>query len=199
MITFEQVMAWKPCYSQEQVEELFAEREVLTLEDVFNLDISPAHRLWVLLREELISAPVLHEFACRVAEQALALRTNPDPQSVAAIATKRAWLRGEIDEEQLSEAREAVRCVVGDACAAVHTHVGRSLAYYASSATAELAARDAADYANMYVRAAAKYAAKAAVTTDAGFADIILAVETACIAQLELLQTLLKETAQETA
>ena len=48
--------------------------------------------------------PVLHEFACRCAEDALAVAGTPDPRSVAAIAAKRAWLRGEIDDEGVDTA-----------------------------------------------------------------------------------------------
>jgi hypothetical protein len=50
---------------------------------------------------------VLHEFACDVAEEALALAGNPDPRSVASIAAKRAWLRGEISDSELDAARDA--------------------------------------------------------------------------------------------
>ena len=45
---------------------------------------------------------VLHEFACLCAEDALALDENPDPRSIAAIAAKRAWLAGELDNKGLA-------------------------------------------------------------------------------------------------
>lgn len=50
---------------------------------------------------------VLHEFACRVAEDALSRVDKPDPRSVAAIAAKRAWMRGEIDDDSLCFAKAA--------------------------------------------------------------------------------------------
>lgn len=50
---------------------------------------------------------ILHEFACWCAEQALKLVDDPDPRSVAAIDAKRAWLRGEIDDDELAAARAA--------------------------------------------------------------------------------------------
>lgn len=50
-----------------------------------------------------------HEFACWCAEQALALINNPDPRLFAAVEAKRAWLRGEIDDNQLAAARVAAR------------------------------------------------------------------------------------------
>ena len=52
-------------------------------------------------------APVLHGFACRCAEDALSVAGTPDPRSVAAIAAKRAWLRGEINDEGLAAAGAA--------------------------------------------------------------------------------------------
>ena len=50
---------------------------------------------------------VLHEMACLCAEQALASIPNPDPRSIAAIKAKRAWVRGEITDVELTAARDA--------------------------------------------------------------------------------------------
>ena len=58
---------------------------------------------------------VLHEFACRCAEDALALVDDPDPRSVAAIAAKRQWMRGEITDEELRAAWEGASHAAGDA------------------------------------------------------------------------------------
>ena len=49
----------------------------------------------------------LHEFACRCAEDALALIKNPDPRTIAAIEAKRKWVRGEITDQDLAAARNA--------------------------------------------------------------------------------------------
>ena len=49
----------------------------------------------------------LHEMACWSAERTLELIKNPDPRSVAAIAAKRAWVRGEITDKKLDAARDA--------------------------------------------------------------------------------------------
>jgi hypothetical protein len=188
MITLDQVMAWEGCYPQERIEELFAGRKVLTIEDVFNLDIPAEHKLWVLLREELIPAPVLHEFACRMAEQALQLISDPDPRSVAAIAAKRAWLKGEITNEQLSEAREAAYYAAYATAMSTTSVAANTAANTAARAAAWSTAKDAG-------RAAAWSAVGGAGRVAAGVADY----RTACNSQLELLQTLLKETSQETA
>jgi hypothetical protein len=188
MITIEQVMSWEPCYPQERVEELFAGREVLTIEDVFNLDIPAEHKLWVLLREELIPAPVLHEFACRVAEQTLALLTNPDPRSVAAIAAKRAWLKGEITAEQLREARQAAWTAAEFSAITAAWPAVRFAAYYAADTAASAVAR-----------ATARSAAEVTTIVAVMFADESADYRAACNSQLELLKTLIKETSQETA
>lgn len=68
---------------------------------------------------------ILHEFACRVAEQTLAKIDNPDPRSLAAIEAKRKWMRGEISDKELYAAQDA--------------------AWYAALSAAQYAARDAAE------------------------------------------------------
>lgn len=59
---------------------------------------------------------VLHEFSCLVAERALAGAAAAgqvlDPRLTAAVAAKRAWLRGEISDEALDGAREGAWDVV---------------------------------------------------------------------------------------
>jgi hypothetical protein len=107
-ITIKDVLGWDPCeeYTEERITKLFAGRESLTVADILELDIPWNDKLWAVSREELIPAPILHEFACRCAEEALTLVDNPDPRSVAAIAAKRAWLKGEITDDQLSAAGE---------------------------------------------------------------------------------------------
>ena len=69
--------------------------------------VTAEDKLELVLRRGLIDAPILHEFACRCAERALSRIDNPDTCSVAAIAVKRAWLRGEITNDQLESARDA--------------------------------------------------------------------------------------------
>ncbi len=111
--TIDDVLSWNPCdppYNLERVTELFAGRETLAALDILDLDIPPEDRLWAILREELIPAPTLHELACRFAEAVLPIyeRMHPgDNRPRAAITAKRAWLRGEITDEQLQAARAA--------------------------------------------------------------------------------------------
>jgi myo-inositol catabolism protein IolC len=88
---------------------------------------------------------LLHEFACDVAKDALQTAKVGDKRSWAAIAAKRAWLKGEITDDELAAARAAAR------------DAARYAAWYAAWAAARAAARDAARYA---ARDAARYAAR---------------------------------------
>ena len=81
---------------------------------------------------------ILHEFACRCAEDALALVEQPDARSVEAIAAKRKWLRGEITDEELDSASAAARAAAWAARAAA-----RDAAWAAACAAAEAASWDA--------------------------------------------------------
>ena len=109
-VTIEQFMGLEPCYTEDKVRELAGDKTEWTALDVLQLEKVPSSdRLWAVLREEFIDAPILHEFACRCAEKALTLVDNPDQRSIDAIAAKRAWLRGEITDEQLNAAWSAAR------------------------------------------------------------------------------------------
>jgi len=119
---------------------------------------------------------VLHEFSCRCAEDALALTDKPDPRSVAAIETKRRWLRGEASDSELDAAWAAAR----DAMDAART------AWAAKDAAWD--ARDAAW--------AAKDAARAAM--DAAWAARDAAWDAAWAAQKRRLASMLRNVEWET-
>ena len=122
-VTVKQFEKFGPCWledagGREKFRALAAVRNEWTALDILKLpEVSPADKLWAVLREEFIPASILHEFACRCAEQAL-LITNPDPRSVAAIAAKRAWLKGEINDTQLDAAEDAAWAAAWDAARA---------------------------------------------------------------------------------
>ena len=122
-VTIKQVLSWEPCeeYTRKRIEELFAGRETVTAPDILSMDIPARDRLWAVLREELVPANTLHEFACQCAEAALMRERKagrePDPRSWAAIDAKRAWLRGEIDGKALAAARYAAARKVREAAA----------------------------------------------------------------------------------
>ena len=83
---------------------------------------------------------VLHEFACRCAEDALARVKDPDPRSVAAVEAKRAWLRGEISGDELAAAWDAAWDAAQDAA----WDAAWGAAWYAAWGAAWNAARGAA-------------------------------------------------------
>ena len=145
-VTVEQFKSFRPCWletaeGRKRFARIAAIRDEWTALDVLNLpNVSAADKLWSVLREEFIDAPILHEFACRCAEYALSFVDNPDPRSIAAIDAKRKWLRGEIKDKELRAARAAAWAA---AWAAALDAAGAT-AWAAAGATAWAAARDAA-------------------------------------------------------
>ena len=123
-VTPEQFKGFGPCWledaaGRERFASIAALRAEWTALDVLNLpNVSAADKLWSVLREEFIDAPILHEFACRCAEYALSFVDNPDPRSIAAIDAKRKWLRGEIKDKELRAAGDAAWAAARDAAGA---------------------------------------------------------------------------------
>ena len=70
-VTIDDVMDWDPCdaYDRKRVTRLFRGREQLGVLDILRLRIPADDRFWAVLHEELIPAPVMHEFACQFAER----------------------------------------------------------------------------------------------------------------------------------
>ena len=108
-VTINQVLAWGPRdgYTRERLLELADGRESMTALDILDLDIPEGERIWAVCHAELIPEPWLHELACRFVESALpawerAYPGNRRPHE--AIAAKRAWVRGEITDEQRAAA-----------------------------------------------------------------------------------------------
>ena len=163
-ITYEQFLEFDPCYLYDPekkalMESIAQRREHWSAMDILELENIPAaDRLWAVLREELIDAPILHEFACRCAERALSRIENPDPRSLRAIEVKRAWLRGEATDEELAAAQDAALAAAQDAALAAAQDAALA-ARHATWAAAEAAALDAAEAAAL---AAAQDAALAA-------------------------------------
>ena len=145
-VTVEQFKSFRPCWletaeGREKLARIAAIRNEWTALDVLNLqDVSAQDKLWSVLREEFIDAPILHEFACRCAEYALSFVASPDPRSIAAIEAKRKWLRGEITDAELYAAWYAARYAAWDAAQDAAWYAAR----YAALAAAWYAARDAA-------------------------------------------------------
>ena len=122
VVSYEQFMEFGPCWADDEQGRRrlqYYRRKLVgkaNAMDILRLRrVSVEDRLWAVLREEFIPAAILHEFACRCAEKALELVPNPDPRSVEAIEAKRKWLRGEITDDELAAARDAVSAAARDA------------------------------------------------------------------------------------
>ena len=165
---YDDLIGWGPCWKEDKAGRrrlLYYKRKLggkATAMDILRqARIPAADRLWVVLREECLPAYILHEFACRCAEAALALVDNPDPRSVAAIEAKRRWLRGEISDDALAAAWDAARGAAQDAARAAAQDAARDAALAAARYAARAAAWDAAwDAAEAAARDAAWDAAR---------------------------------------
>jgi hypothetical protein len=143
---------WGACYTDAAIDAAWSKhigKPKAAALDFLRADVPPRDTLWVVLREELIPAPILHELACRFAEAAIGLaRSEPDLLSIAAIAAKRAWIRGEITDTQLAAARDAASAAAwaaaGAAAGAAALNAASAAAWDAASAAALDAASAAA-------------------------------------------------------
>ena len=181
-VTPEQFKKFGPCWletaaGRKRYARVAAMRDEWNALDVLALDgVSNTDKLWAVLREEFIDAPVLHEYACRCAEYALTFVREPDSRSIAAIEAKRKWLRGEISNDDLTAAWAAA-----DAAARAAAWAARAAAW---------AAWDTANAATWAAWAAAWAAANAAAWT----ADAARAA--ARKHEVKLLKELLREVEQ---
>ena len=154
-VTYDEFLKFEPCWlncddGAAKLEEIGKRQEQWTAMDVLNLpedEVSAEDKLWAVLRPEFIEKDILHEFACRCAEEALSHIENPDPRSVAAIEAKRKWVRGEISDDELDAARYAARFVARSAARDVARDAARSAACSAARYAARGTADDAAWYA----------------------------------------------------
>jgi hypothetical protein len=168
-VTIDQVLAWDPCYSLEQIEDLFGGREQITALDVLAMDIPATDRIWAVLHPGLIDEMAMHGLACDFAGRALLSERKagrePDQRSWDAIEVKRRWLAGEATDAELAAAMAAARAAAR--AAATDAELAAAMAAARAAARAAAAARDAAWEA---ARAAAMAAARAAAARDAAWA-----------------------------
>jgi hypothetical protein len=152
-ITVEQLLKYGPCYNEETIRDLAGDKKEWTALEILALNHVPAQdRLWVVLREELVDAPILHEFACLCAESVLHMTRDADRKICrSAIETKRRWLRGDATDEELAAAWDAawatawaVAGAAGAAAGAAAWGAARAAAGAAAGAAAWGAARAAA-------------------------------------------------------
>ena len=162
-VTPEQFKEFGPCWletaaGRQRYARVAAMRDEWSALDVLALDgVSNTDKLWAVLREEFIDAPVLHEYACRCAEYALTFVREPDSRSIAAIEAKRKWLRGEISNDDLTAAWAAAAWAANAARAAAAwaANAARAAAAWAANAAAWAAAAWAANAARAAARDAA--------------------------------------------
>jgi len=126
--------------SRRRIKELFAGREALSAIDVLELDIPDAHKLWAVLREELIPLQTLHKLAVEFARTALLKEREagrePDERSWRALDVKLAWLDGKASDEELEAAIADAASAADDAANAAGTTWD---AYWAAKAAATAA------------------------------------------------------------
>ena len=140
-ITVPMIRDWEPCYDPTRY---VNENWEGTIWDILgHTELSTKDKFWVVLREELLPADLLHEFACRCAEDVLHVfekKYPNDDRPRKAIEAKRRYVEGKINKEELAAAREAAWSAARGAGAA------RDAAWAASDArdAARPAARDAA-------------------------------------------------------
>ena len=196
-VTLDEFLSFKPCWLDDErgcrrlryyARKLGGSADAL---EILALRRIPAEdRLWAVLRDEFIPAPILHEFACRCAEDALSRIDNPDPRSIHAIAVKRRWIAGEATDAELAAA-EADADAAARVAAWVAARSAEADAQAALASWAALAAWDAARAEETAAWDAAWVAARSA--RDASW-DAQDAAETAARnAQVDMLTQMLRE------
>ena len=104
--TIEDIRSWDhPCY--DPIEHLPKDWSG-TVIDILKHEAIPAQdKIWVVCRENLISARTLRMFAVFCAREALSLIKDPDPRSIAACDTAERFANGLAGQGELDAARAA--------------------------------------------------------------------------------------------
>lgn len=200
-VTFSEFLKFEPCWQDDErgrrrlryyARKLGGSADAL---EILALRRIPAEdRLWAVLREEFIPTHILHEIACRCAEDALSRIDIPDPRSINAIAVKRRWIAGEATDEELAAAWADAEAALADALAAAwHAAcAARDVALSARTAAraAALAAAQDVSWAAWHAACAAAETAWAAVRPARAAADVSWAARNA---QVDMLTQMLRE------
>ena len=151
-ISVDEMLARCPCcdYDRARLIKLARGRERMTAEEILRLRIPPKDRLWAVMHESLLPAPLLHELACQFALAALLAARKagrePDPRSWAAIEAKRGWLRGELTDKDLRAAADAAWAAVDHATTWADAWTAACAARAAAADATWLSAADAYTY-----------------------------------------------------
>jgi hypothetical protein len=142
-VTVSQVLSWHPCgwdgpddgvnYTRQRLERLADGRTELAPREVAALDIPAQDKAWLLLRNHFLTDEQMHLLACDFAEEVVHLRGD-DPRPQAAIDAKRAWVRGEITDDELDAARHAAWRATRDTSRHAAWYAAWRAAWYAASA-----------------------------------------------------------------
>jgi hypothetical protein len=161
----EKIDSWEPCYPASEHIKPGEIHTVITLLD--RKDIPFDDRLWVIMRDELVSDKLMRLFAVWCARQVQHLMK--DERSIKALDVVEAFANGNATKEELAAAWAAAwaaalgaaESAARDAARAAARDAARAAAWAAARYAAESAARDAARAAAWAAaRYAAKYAAK---------------------------------------
>jgi hypothetical protein len=101
----EELRSWNPCY--DPIKYLPEDFNGTTLDIINNKKIPFEDRLWVVLRNDLISDKLMRLFAVWSYRQTLLFIKNPDPISIEAANVAEKYANGEITEQELSAAASA--------------------------------------------------------------------------------------------
>jgi len=151
-ITTDRIMSFRPCASWPRARvEAAVEAAGGDLATLLRT-IPEQDALWLVLREDFIPAPALHELACKYAEDVLPIfeAAHPnDKRPREAIEISRSWARGDITYKQLEEARKIFhmsRCAIEGRATTWEAMRIQSKAYMASGAAMTGSARNSALY-----------------------------------------------------
>lgn len=176
--TINDIRSWAPCYDPSKH---LPEEWSGTAIDLLKIESVPAaDKLWVVCREELISAEQLRLFAVWCAKQVQHLIT--DERSIRALEVAERFATGKASLEELNTARAAAWAAaedaVGDAARTAAENAAGAAAWAAAGDAARTAAEDAArDAAWAAAWAAAEAAAEAAARDAARDTQISQLVE----------------------
>ena len=145
----EKIDSWEPCYPASKHIKPGEIHTVITLLD--RKDIPFDDRLWVIMRDELVSDKLMRLFAVWCARQVQHLMK--DERSIKALDVAEAFANGNATKEELAAAWSVARSAASDAA--------WYAAWYADRSADRSAARYAARYAAWYAAwCAARYAAR---------------------------------------
>ena len=163
-VTLDEFLSFKPCWLDDErgrrrlryyARKLGGSADAL---EILALRMIPAEdRLCAVLREEFIPTPILHEIACRCAEDVLSRIDIPDPRSINAIVVKRRWIAGEATDEELAAAEadaDVAARVAAEAGARAALASWAALAAWVAARAEETAAQAAWDATWVAARAA---------------------------------------------